>query len=90
MGWRPLGVAMIVPTLVVAIDIAWRSRKSLHDLFHNIAVCCWITANAVWMTGEFYANDTWRPYARIFFGIGMVTLLYYYAFLFRKHADAEE
>lgn len=72
---------MILPTLVVAIDIAWKSRHDLHDLWTNIAVCFWIVANATWMTGEFFYDDRWRPAARIFFVAGLLSLTWYYAIL---------
>ena len=80
---------MIIPTLYVAIDITWRSRKMRTDLFHNIAVTLWICANATWMTGEFYANDTLRPYAMVFFVIGILVIACYYLFLAR-HAKNDE
>ena len=48
--WKTGGMFMIIPTLAVAIHIAYRSRKNISDLFHNIAVCLWISANATWMT----------------------------------------
>ena len=69
---------MIVPTLFVAVHIAWRSRAHISDLFHNIAVCCWITANATWMTGEFFLNDSLRPFATVFFVIGLIVIGVYY------------
>lgn len=69
---------MIVPTLVVAIDIARRSRHEAAELSHNLAVCCWIAANATWMTGEFFFNDAWRPYARVFFAMGVLALAWHY------------
>jgi len=80
-GTRWLGMLMILPTLLVAIDIAWKSRHDPHDLWTNIAVCWWIVANATWMTGEFYAGDTWRPYAEISFGLGLASLALYYGVL---------
>ncbi len=50
LDWRTGGMIMIVPTFLVAIYIAWRSRHSRSDLFHNMAICCWITANGFSMT----------------------------------------
>jgi len=86
--YRPLGMVMIAPTLFVAIDIAWRSRRSRTELFHNIAVALWITANATWMTGEFYFNDSWRPYAKVFFALGLLVIGYYYlSLLWTKKAE---
>jgi hypothetical protein len=57
-----------------------RKIENLHiaELLHNLAVCSWIIANSVWMTGEFYAEDSYRPYATVFFGIGLLLMAYYY------------
>jgi hypothetical protein len=75
---RWLGVAMILPTLIVACDIAYKSRGNRAELAHNLAVCFWIAANATWMTGEFFFEDMWRPYARFFFVLGAVALAWHY------------
>lgn len=93
MSFRFLGMFMIIPTLFVALDIAYRSRKNKSDLFHNIAVCLWISANATWMTGEFFFHDTLRPYASVFFVSGLLVVAYYYIVLFPKilrEGEAEE
>ncbi len=82
--WRPLGMFMIIPTLAVQLHITWQRRKDIHEVFHNIAVACWIAANAIWMTGEFYYEDTWRTYAQWLFGAGLVAVAFYYAVHFRK------
>ena len=55
--WRALGMFMIVPTLGAAIFITWRGRHLKTDLAHNLAVVFWITANAWWMTAEFFEFD---------------------------------
>ncbi len=69
---------MVAPTLIVAIMIAWQSRRSLPDLIHNTAVCIWISANVVWMVGEFYFDDGTRTQAQwLFFG-GLFLLAAYY------------
>ena len=60
--WRTFGMIMIVPTLGAAIYIAWRARRNRTDLAHNLAVVFWITANAWWMTAEFFGFDE-RPIA---------------------------
>jgi len=39
MSFKVLGILMIIPTLFVAVHIAYKSRKNISDLFHNIAVC---------------------------------------------------
>lgn len=79
--WRPGGMFMILPTLSMAVYLTWRSRAIRSELFHNLAVCLWIMANSVWMTGEFFEKEL-RPAAAAFFGAGLVLLLIYYVFLF--------
>ncbi len=82
--WRTGGMIMIVPTFLVAVHIAYRSRKNLQDLFHNIAVCLWICANGIWMTGEFFYDDGLRNYALVFFVAGLVVVTAYYTIHFPK------
>lgn len=82
------GMLMIIPTLLVAIHITWRSRKHVSDLFHNVAVCFWISANAAWMTGEFFYHDTTRPIAIVFFMAGFIVVTPYYLIHFPKKKAA--
>ncbi len=89
MSFKSMGMVMIIPTLIVAIHLAWKSRKNVADLFHNIAVCLWITANATWMTGEFFYNDSLRRYATVFFAIGLITVAIYYILHFPKRERTE-
>ena len=81
MLWRPAGLVMIIPTIFVAFHIAWLSRKDLSELFHNLAVCMWICANATWMFVEFYYDDTFRPGATAFFSAGLLFIAIYYLYL---------
>src|SRR4029078_10188140 len=57
MIWRPLGIAMIFPTLSIAIIIAYRTRQFMSEVCHNVAIVFWITANAYWMISEFFHFD---------------------------------
>jgi hypothetical protein len=75
-----LGMAMVYPTIVVAIAITWLQRRVLSDLVHNLAVCCWICANITWMVGEFYYDDTTRPISIVFFVTGLSILIIFYLF----------
>jgi hypothetical protein len=85
MDWKLAGVIMIVPTVVAAFHITWLSRKNIANLLHNLAVSHWISANAVWMIGEFFYDDTLRPFSAIFFSIGFIFLaVYYFGVLPRK------
>lgn len=79
MLWRPLGILMIFPTLTVALLITWQTRKLKSELYHNLAVLFWITANCYWMIVEFMGvDDILRFYAIIPFGIGFIFIAAYY------------
>ncbi len=86
MIWRELGVAMVLPTLTIAVIIAWRNRHIAAELAHNLAIAFWISANSLWMISEFYKFDTiiiWREFtgkhlALVPFTIGALLLVYYY------------
>ncbi len=80
--FKLMGTIMIVPTVLVAIYITIITRKNQSELFHNLAVVCWIMANSVWMLGEFFANDTTRPYATGFFILGLLFITYFYGYRF--------
>jgi hypothetical protein len=96
MIWKPVGIAMIIPTLAVAIWFTWRNRHILAELCHNLAIVFWISANSYWMISEFLGFDTlpvWRNFegkhlALIPFGLGVIVLLYYYLVL--RSRDMEE
>jgi hypothetical protein len=86
MVWRVLGIAMIIPTLSVAIMIAWRTRHFKSELSHNLAIAFWISANSIWMISEFFKFDAiplglgfeGKHLALIPFVIGIVILAWYY------------
>jgi hypothetical protein len=98
MVWKPLGVAMIFPTLIIAIVIAIRTRHIVSELCHNIAIVLWITANSYWMIAEFLHFDeniitgdiTYKHLAVIPFGIGIVVMLYYYLWWKPRNKDVIE
>ena len=86
MLWRPVGMLMIIPTMIVAVNICIKTRKNSSELYHNIAVVLWIIANSYWMTSEFYHFDEsffmygiiYKELAIVPFGIGVMILIYYY------------
>jgi hypothetical protein len=97
MGWRPLGVIMIIPTIVISIIIAWRTRKIVSELCHNIAITVWISANSFWMCTEFFGIDnhivlgniTVKQLAMIPFVTGVLILAYYYLIYKPRHKEEE-
>lgn len=89
MDLKALGMFMIFPTLFLAFYITYRFRSVNSELYHNLAVCFWIMANTIWMIGEFFFDDTLRPYAMVFFIAGLIILAVYYIFLYRKAKENE-
>ena len=80
-GFKPLGVAMIFPTLSVAIYIMIKNRQLVSEFVHNLAIALWIIANSMWMIFEFTGTDEQlRNYCLIPFLSGLVVLAYYYCF----------
>jgi len=96
--WKPLGVIMIVPTLVISIVIAYRTRQMASELFHNLAITFWISANSYWMISEFmgfdnqfvYGTITYKHMALIPFLLGVFCLAFYYAIWQPRHPDEIE
>lgn len=88
MLWKELGLFMILPTVAAAVHITWLRRDLLSELFHNLAVCFWITANSIWMIGEFFFDDTLRPVATVFFVMGLLAVIYYYLIVLPREKRA--
>lgn len=86
--FKPGGIFMIFPTVAVAFYILYRSWAIRSERYHNIAVCCWILANSVWMTGEFIGREM-RPVAAGLFVTGLAVIGVYYAVWFRKDREEE-
>lgn len=91
MLWKPLGVAMLVPTFAVALLITWQTRHLKSELFHNLAVTFWICANGYWMIIEFLGYDEeLRIYTAIPFGIGLLFIALYYLVILPKEKRSKE
>lgn len=96
--WKPLGMIMILPTLIISIIIAWQTRKFVSELCHNLAITFWISANSYWMISEFFGFDnmiclgsiTFKHWALFPFGAGVLTLAYYYFIWKPQHQDQLE
>ena len=86
MVWKPLGILMIFPTLIIAFVIAFRNRHYVSETAHNVAIVFWISANSYWMISEFagfdtklfYATYTYKHLAVVPFTIGILILAWYY------------
>lgn len=86
LGLKSLGTVMIIPTLIISIVIAYRTRQYVSELCHNLAITVWISANSYWMVSEFFGFDhriiwgtyTFKHLAIIPFTIGILILGYYY------------
>jgi len=97
-GMKIPGLIMVIPTLTIAIIIAWRTRAMVSELCHNLAITVWILANSYWMTSEFFHFDEqivsgtikYKHLALIPFGIGVLALAYYYLYWAPRHKEAEE
>jgi hypothetical protein len=91
-GWagnfKILAITMILPTIAMAIIILHKQWHNISDRFHNMAVALWISANSIWMIGEFFKWDEKPPYLRkvalIPFSIGILIIGFYYIFLAKK------
>ncbi len=98
MIWRPLGIFMIIPTLVIAIIIAFRTRAYMSERCHNFAIVFWISANSYWMISEFlhfdelvvYGAITFKHLSIIPFCMGILLLAYYYAWWKPRNKNALE
>ncbi|MFD0792889.1 hypothetical protein ACFQZX_04630 [Mucilaginibacter litoreus] len=96
--WKPLGIVMIIPTLVISIVIAYRTRQMMSELCHNLAITFWISANSYWMISEFMNFDhlqvsgwiTYKHLALIPFLLGVFCLAFYYAYWQPRHPDELE
>ncbi len=83
LGYKTLALLLALPTLGLALWIVWRSRRLWQELAPNLAVCAWICGNVTWMVGEFFYNDTWRPYAQWFFVFGLGVMAVHYGVMLR-------
>ena len=77
-------------TLLVAVLICWRTKHMISEFTHNLAIIFWISANSLWMISEFFNwGDDFRYWALIPFGLGLITLIYYYAFYAPWHKSGD-
>ncbi len=78
LGIKWLGALMVLPAMVIAIWIVYNTKHT-REVFINLAILCWITANSYWMLVEFYNNDEQRVLSAVPFVLGFVFVgIYYY------------
>lgn len=99
MAWRELGLAMILPTLVIAIVITIRTRSYMSEFCHNLAVVFWIMANSYWMISEFFVFDSralnfydysFKDLSFIPFALGILVIAFYYLWWKPRHREVAE
>lgn len=98
LGFAVLGIAMIIPTLAIALVISWRTRQMMSELCHNVAIAVWISANSYWMISEFLGFDdkilvgsfTYKQLALVPFTLGILILAFYYLIWRPKHKEENE
>lgn len=79
--WKPLGVAMIIPTVLLSLYISWKAQKNSADFLPSLTVTFWISANSVWMCDEFFQlHILWI--SLILFALGMACILSWLYFYF--------
>jgi hypothetical protein len=88
MGWRLMGISMIIPTLLISIYMTRKFKGNPSEWYHNMAVICWIVANSYWMISEFFGFEElfisgwvkWVHLALIPFVSGLLFIAYFYFF----------
>lgn len=101
LGWclelKPLAILMIFPTLSVAIYLLIKHKKDISEIYHNLAIILWITANSWWMCSEFFKFDekdvlygfTGRELAIIPFSLGIIILSIFYLIIYPKQKSKQ-
>jgi hypothetical protein len=91
MLWKPVGLAMFVPTLILSIVITKQTSAIKSEFYHNMAVTSWICANGYWMITDFFwpKDASLRYFAAIPFGVGILFIIIYYAFFFTRERAAK-
>ena len=78
LNWKWLGIAMVIPTVGMALYIAWKHRADRYEFLHALATVFWISANSTWMVGEFLFQDSLRSPAIVLFSCGVISVLCHY------------
>lgn len=85
--YKPLGVAMILPAVSIAVYICIKTLSDKLLFFQNLAILFWISANSTWMAGEFF-DLAYKGPAMVLFLLGVLSIARHY-FLEIKLKQAE-
>jgi hypothetical protein len=77
MEFKTGGMIVAVPTLFMAVYLTVITARRTHHFLPNLAVLCWISANIIWMTGEFF-RLAFKPAALTLFIAGIIVISYYF------------
>lgn len=77
-----LGAIMIFPTVALAVYLVIKTFK-LREVFINMSIFFWISANSFWMVMEFFNNNEYKFFASIPFGLGFVFVAIFYIKVYR-------
>ena len=72
-----LGAVMILPTVSLAVYLVLKTMKT-RDMYINIAIFFWISANSYWMMMEFFNDNHYKNFAAIPFGMGFIFVALFY------------
>ena len=76
MEYKTLGFLMIIPTIMLAIWIVYKTANNI-DLWINLSVLFWIISNAIWMILEFISKEQFKNWISIPFCIGLIFCIIY-------------
>jgi hypothetical protein len=77
MVWKPLGVAMVLPAMAVAVYLCLATIGMHKKFLLNLAILFWISANSLWMLGEFF-DWHFQPYSATLFVSGIVVMAFFF------------
>ncbi len=83
-----LGVTMVFPTLIIALFIINQTKKS-KEIYINLAILFWITANSFWMFTEFFDYKEYKLFAAYPFALGFIFVGFYFRKLFTLYSKNE-
>lgn len=97
MGWKWLGMVMIIPTLFISILITYKLKDNVREWYHNNAVSLWIIANSYWMISEFYGFDDTILFENVKgihlslvpFAAGILIVCFYYLFIYKRGINSK-